>query len=95
MTPKKRILLVGTKNGKRAIHWPGLLVTFAAYMVVFTLSRDFVGWCWNAIVREQYRADWGRIIGFGLVMSVGFLGFAIWRARRDPLEYLPALDRGS
>lgn len=91
----KRLVLVGTRNGKRAIHWPGLLATFAAYMVVFTLSRDFVGWCWNAIVREHDRADWGHILAFGLVMSVVFLGFALWRARRRPLAYLPALDRPS
>ena len=89
----KRIVLIGTRKGKRAIHWPGLIGTFAAYVVVFTLSRDFVGWCWNAIARQQYRADWGHLIEFGFVMSVVFLGAGIWRARRCPLEYLPALDR--
>lgn len=95
MMPVKRFILIGTRNGKRAVHWPGLLAMFGVYMVVFTLSRDFVGWIWNAIVREPYRADWVRIIGFGFVMSVVFLGIAIFRAGRGPVEYLPALDRRS
>ncbi len=89
----KRIILIGTRNGKRTLNWSGLFVTFAAFMTVFTLGRDFVGWCWNAIVREPYRSDWGRLIGFGFVMSVVFLGLALWRAGRGPIEYLPNLDR--
>jgi hypothetical protein len=53
----KRLILIGTSNWKRAIHWPGLLATFAAYMVAFTLGRESVLGL-NKIVREPYRVDW-------------------------------------
>ena len=95
MMPMRRVILLGTRDGERAIHWPGLIRTFAMYMVVFTLGRDFVGWCWNAIFGQRHPSDGGRTLAFGLVMSVLFLGIALWRSRRSPLAYLPVLDRPS
>jgi hypothetical protein len=77
------------------MNWPGVLTLFVGYMAFFTLGRDFVGWCWNLIVREEYRSNWARLILFGLVMSVVFLGIGLWRAWRSPLPYLTALDQDS
>jgi len=47
-----RFILVGTRKGKRAVHWNGLLGAFTASVTVFTLGRDFAGWCWSAVVRD-------------------------------------------
>ena len=88
-----KMALVGTREGKPSLHWPGLLAYFAVCMVSFTLARFAVGWAWNLAFRDDAQKGWISTVLSPLVLSIFFAVLAVRRARSIPPERLPTLDR--
>jgi hypothetical protein len=73
--------LIRTRGEKRVLSWPGLIITFLAYMVIFTISRYAVGLVFNALFNwKNALMEFGPLLLFGLWMSVVFLIWTAWRA---------------
>jgi hypothetical protein len=90
---KFRAVIVGTRHGKRAIRWPGLLGTIAFHLVVFTLVMRALDWLWAVVFRDWASQGWGSAVGFAVWMTIVFLAIELRRAWLTPVEKLPVLDR--
>jgi hypothetical protein len=74
----KRLLLVGTRNGKPALHWPGILVTFGASLAVIVLVQFLLGRAWSYVFHDAERGGLGKKIWFGSSWSTFMV---IWMVR--------------
>ena len=86
-TPRKRFMIVGNRNGKAAIYWPGALrfALFAGviYYVLYVAVHRVFGWPLQSAT-------------YILLSTLGWAGvyvaFIIFRLMRTPPDRLPPMD---
>ncbi len=84
---RKGIVLVGERNGKAVVNWPGVLALTLPLLVIALVLALWLGLAWDG----QYR-DWSRNVCIAFGILIAFIGINLARMRQLPPEQLTPLD---
>jgi hypothetical protein len=85
---RARIVIVGVRDGRRVIHWPGV-VLIAALFVAMTVAVSLIVY-WLVPLKGYAPLSNGLIAGY--VVGCGLLAMKLQRAWTAPIEKLPHLN---
>ena len=88
----KRLQWVGTRQGKRVIHWPQVCLMFVALVLAMTLVRRGCEWIWNLAEPEHQIESWRSTIVSAMTAAVSLLVVFLFFAWKRPAACVTECD---
>jgi ABC-type sulfate transport system permease component len=77
METMRRFQLIGARQGKPVLHWPGLIRLFVLMALAMTVVRRGLEWIWHAAEPEHQLESWGSTLQSSFIATLVIIAMMV------------------